>query len=127
MKIAFVTDDGQTITPHFGRATHYLIVELENGEIKERLMVPKFLHHTTNHDHNAPHDENEMSHENKHALMFKSIEDCDLLVANGMGYSVKEAAAVYNISVITTGERHIELALQLYLAGSLENNERLVH
>lgn len=125
MKIAFVTDDGQTITAHFGRATHYLIVEVENGEVKERLLVPKFMHHTPGQEHH--HHDDDMSHEEKHARMFKSIEDCDLLVANGMGYMAKESAAAYNIEVITTGERHIDMALQLYLAGNLENNEHLVH
>ena len=32
MKIAFVTDDGVTITQHFGRAGKYLVVEVEEGK-----------------------------------------------------------------------------------------------
>ena len=32
MKIAFVTDDGETISQHFGRASKYLVVEVDGGK-----------------------------------------------------------------------------------------------
>ena len=32
-KIAVVTDDMSTISPHFGMARHYLVYEVEAGEI----------------------------------------------------------------------------------------------
>jgi predicted Fe-Mo cluster-binding NifX family protein len=31
MKIALITDDGQTISQHFGRAPYYLVVTIEEG------------------------------------------------------------------------------------------------
>jgi len=36
MKIAFITDDGKTISRHFGRAAHYLVVELAENQILKR-------------------------------------------------------------------------------------------
>jgi predicted Fe-Mo cluster-binding NifX family protein len=33
MKIAAITDDGKTISQHFGRAPYYLVVTVENGQI----------------------------------------------------------------------------------------------
>jgi predicted Fe-Mo cluster-binding NifX family protein len=31
MKIAIVSDDGMTISQHFGRATYYVVVSVENN------------------------------------------------------------------------------------------------
>ena len=39
MKIAAITDDGQTISMHFGRAQYYLICTVENGEITAPLII----------------------------------------------------------------------------------------
>ena len=44
MKIAFVTDDGMTITQHFGRAGKYLVVEIEDGKEISRELRDKFGH-----------------------------------------------------------------------------------
>jgi predicted Fe-Mo cluster-binding NifX family protein len=33
MKIAAITDDGRTISQHFGRASHYMVVTIEDGKI----------------------------------------------------------------------------------------------
>ncbi len=33
MKIAAITDDGKTISLHFGRAQQYLVATVENGQI----------------------------------------------------------------------------------------------
>jgi len=40
MKIAFVSDDGITISRHFGRATYYVVVEIENGTISHKEIIP---------------------------------------------------------------------------------------
>ena len=44
MKIAFITDDGKTISRHFGRAGQYLVVELAEGQILKREMRDKIGH-----------------------------------------------------------------------------------
>jgi hypothetical protein len=36
IKIAAVTDDGVTISPHFGRARYYEVLTIENGAIAKR-------------------------------------------------------------------------------------------
>ena len=54
MKIALVTEDGQTISQHFGRAAHYLVVTIEDGKIIGRQLRDK-LGHT--HFANTPHVE----------------------------------------------------------------------
>jgi predicted Fe-Mo cluster-binding NifX family protein len=54
MKIAFVTDDGENVSAHFGRATHYLVVDVENGKETGRELREKLGHahfHTEEHQH----------------------------------------------------------------------------
>ena len=52
MKIAIVTDDGKTISRHFGRATHYLVVTAEDGKIIERELREKLGHqHFSSEEH----------------------------------------------------------------------------
>ena len=46
MKIAAITDDGITISQHFGRAPLYVVVTLEEGKIVSKETRPKAGHHT---------------------------------------------------------------------------------
>ena len=41
MKIAAITDDGKTISLHFGRAQQYLVATVENGQIVNRELRDK--------------------------------------------------------------------------------------
>ena len=53
MKIAAITDDGKTISQHFGRAAYYLVATVENGQIVDREMREKLGH---SHFSNEPHE-----------------------------------------------------------------------
>ena len=44
MKIAAITDDGVTISQHFGRAPYYLVYTVEDGEIVDRELREKLGH-----------------------------------------------------------------------------------
>ena len=44
MKIAVITDDGKTISQHFGRAPYYLVLTIEEGKIVSREMRDKMGH-----------------------------------------------------------------------------------
>ena len=41
MKNAIITDNGKTISQHFGRASHYMVVTLDEGKIIDRHMRDK--------------------------------------------------------------------------------------
>jgi predicted Fe-Mo cluster-binding NifX family protein len=41
MKIAFITDDGKTISQHFGRASYYLVLIIEDEKETERQLREK--------------------------------------------------------------------------------------
>ena len=44
MKIAVITDDGKTISQHFGRALHYQVLTIEEGKVVDREMRDKLGH-----------------------------------------------------------------------------------
>ena len=45
MKIAIATDDGQTISAHFGRARAYAVLTVRDGVVIERELRPKSAPH----------------------------------------------------------------------------------
>jgi hypothetical protein len=83
IKIAAVTDDGKTISPHFGRATKYVVITVEEGKITAREVREKAGHHDFHHDkeHKHEHRDDERGRGfgkhsgEKHRLMFKAIPD----------------------------------------------------
>ncbi|MEN6409046.1 MAG: cupin domain-containing protein, partial [Anaerolineaceae bacterium] len=51
MKIAFITDDGKSISQHFGRASYYLVLTVEEGKIVNREMRSKLGHNQLGGEH----------------------------------------------------------------------------
>lgn len=45
MKIAIVTEDGRTISQHFGRAPYYAVLTVEDGIVTGRELRPKSAPH----------------------------------------------------------------------------------
>ena len=64
MKIAFPTNNGKRINAHFGYATHYLVVTVENGAEIAREMREKDSHAGKHDDHH--HDGNGHGHQHNH-------------------------------------------------------------
>lgn len=125
MRIAFPTDDGSTIHRHFGQATQYTVVEIQDGVEAGRALRNKTSHqHGHSHDHNHGHDHNQ-GHD--HNSMFAPVADCQVLIAGGMGTPAYAAAEAAGLAVILTAERTIDNALQAYLAGALVNQPALAH
>lgn len=136
MKIAFVSDDGKTISAHLGRAAYYVIVQVEDGQILSRQLLHKGDFHAQREEKHGcgSHDHADREHrglgehaEEKHSSMFASIVDCDLLIARGMGYGAKRGLQQLGIQPLLTDIRDIDQALQAYLAGRLEEHPERVH
>lgn len=132
MKIAFVTDDGITITKHFGRAGKYLVVEVGEGKEVSRDLRDKMGHKqfhtikredksTDRHSHDNPADHS------KHMQMMAAIEDCDVVVCGGMGRGAFRSIVSLGKEVFMTNAGDINDALSAYLAGELVNMSDLVH
>jgi predicted Fe-Mo cluster-binding NifX family protein len=132
MKIAVITDDGKTISQHFGRAQYYLVATVENGQIVNREMRPKLGH---NHFSDRPHEEGEHGHHhgtdsashNKHMQMSETIMDCEALLCRGMGRGAYESMKVRNIRPIVTDIAEIDEAVLAYANGQIIDHVEKLH
>ena len=132
VKIAFVTDDGTTICPHFGRAHYYEVVTLENGNISHRERREKSGHHTfssSEHHHEQESGEHgfDGTSRRKHESMIATIADCQVLVTRGMGAGAYKHLSEANITPIVTSFGDIDSAIHEYVNGNLVNHIERLH
>ena len=117
-KIAAVTNDGVTITGHFGMAEYYRVITIEGGQVttEEQRAKP---HHTV-------HPEHIQGEHHEHQDMFAPIRDCQVLLCGGMGTPAHEKAEAVGLQVIMTSG-NINEAVRNYLDGSLISDPQRVH
>jgi len=130
MKIAVVTNDGETISQHFGRSMYYKIYSIESGKITNRGMRRRgtghFAQQATSSFH-EPHYDPQGRHgydadaQSRHASMAAEISDCDVLIAGGMGSGAYESFKAAGLDVVLTDRYSIEEVVESYLNGSLKN------
>ncbi len=131
MKLAIITDDGKSISQHFGRATHYLVITIEEGkeinrEMREKLGHSQFSAVGPEEHHGERHGFDESSH-GKHAQMAGSISDCQAVICGGMGMGAYESMRRLNIQPLVTDLSDIDQAIQAYIDGKLVDHTELLH
>jgi len=121
MKIGVVTDDGRTVSPHFGMAKFYLVFEIEGGVIKGKEMRPKawHQHHGGGHDVGGVADEGEAH--SGHGEMLSNVRDCEALVARGMGRPMHDAIVRMGIRPYVTRLATAEEVAGAYIDGTLDD------
>jgi predicted Fe-Mo cluster-binding NifX family protein len=125
MKIAAISEDGTSISQHFGRAPVYVVVTVEDGKIVSKETRAKAGHHAfaATHSDLASGERHgyDAGSQAKHASMAETIADCQVLIAGGMGWGAYESMKSYNIEPVVTDVESIDEAVKLYLAGKLPN------
>jgi predicted Fe-Mo cluster-binding NifX family protein len=116
-KIAFATDDGETVGQHFGKTKLYAVADLEQAG-EQGLEQRAKWHHGMQENHAQPHS---------HDSMFEPIQDCQVLVVGGMGQPAYQSARAQGLEVILTGEKSIAAAVEAFRSGNLVSDERRVH
>lgn len=132
MKIAVITEDGTTISQHFGRAPYYLVVTAEDGKIVSKEKRDKTGHHTfASHEeeHLAPGERHGFDEgaQTRHASMMSNITDCQVLLAGGMGWGAYESLKGNGIQPVITDVENIEEAVKLHIEGKLPNLMERLH
>lgn len=132
LKVAFVTDDGTTISQHFGRAQYYEVVTIENGIITHRERRDKAGHHTfqgqgEHGEHHGPNHGFDEHSQGKHRMMTANIIDCRMVVARGMGNGAYQHMLNANIKPIITNNKTIDDAVQEIIKGTIVNHEEKLH
>ena len=132
IRIAFATDDGTSISAHFGRAKYYEVVQIQEGIAIHRERREKPGHHTLgqteqHHDHgNAHHGFDEASHA-KHAGMVRPIMDCQVMVARGMGAGAYHHITQAQIIPVLTSNTTIDEAVQEIINGTIVDHVDRLH
>ena len=132
MKIAAISEDGFTISQHFGRAPYFVVLTIEEGKIVDKETRPKAGHHTF-----AAHEPPKLAPgerhgydagaQSRHADIAEVIQDCQVLVAGGMGWGAYESMQKYGIKPIVTDVKGIYDAVLLYLKGKLPDLMERLH
>jgi predicted Fe-Mo cluster-binding NifX family protein len=132
MKIAAITDDGQTISQHFGRAPYYLVATVENGAIVNRERRDKLGHaHFANEPHEGdqpgqPHGFGPVA-QNRHVQMAEAIADCQALLCGGMGAGAYQSMAERGIKPVVTEIASIDEAVMAYVEGKIVDRTDWLH
>jgi predicted Fe-Mo cluster-binding NifX family protein len=131
MKIAVVTDDGATISQHFGRAPYYVVLTVEDGQITAREQRDKFAHHhgSAEQHHEEQHHQGHSGAEAdaQHSRMLSPIGDCQVLLARGMGYGAYASLQQAGVKPLVTDVANIDEAVQSYLQGQLVDHTERLH
>ncbi len=119
MKIALATLNGNTVTGHFGRTKAFVVVELDDGvEVNREL---REVGSCNQGDHPDP------GHRRRHHDLVDTVQDCDVVIAGGMGLPVQERLEAADISVTLTDIRSIDEAIQAYSTGSIAHDPNRAH
>jgi predicted Fe-Mo cluster-binding NifX family protein len=132
MKIAAITDDGETISQHFGRAPYYLVVTVEEGKITDREMRDKLGHaHFANEPHepdrpDQPHGFGFAAHD-RHTRMAQSVADYEAVLCRGMGAGAYNSMQKLGIKPVLTDIASIDDAVNANIEGSIVDHVDKLH
>jgi predicted Fe-Mo cluster-binding NifX family protein len=132
MKIAAVSDDGMTISQHFGRAAYYVGVTVQDNQIVARERREKMGHTQfggeTHVEGNDPRGHGfDPASQSRHARMANAITNCQVLLARGMGAGAYESMRAAGIRPIVTDIPTIDEAVKAYLDGALVDHTERLH
>jgi predicted Fe-Mo cluster-binding NifX family protein len=119
MKIALPTNDGVSMSEHFGRSAAFLVFDIENGQIKSRETRANAGCHS--------HAEGACNHggtdqPDSHAGIVAVLADCSVVLSGGMGGRAAEALKVAGISAtVVAASGPAESVISAYLAGKLSS------
>lgn len=128
MKIAAITDDGETISRHFGRAVYYLVATIEDGKITGRQLRDKpgrsqFVARL----HEVGHSGRRHGADAEHLQWAESINDCEALLCGNIDVSVYESMKAQGILPIVTDIAEIDEAALAYARGEITDYVENAH
>lgn len=123
MKIAAITDDGKTISAHFGHAEKCAVIEVEDGHVIGQELRDKPGRAGGDHDHD--HDHHGGSHHHGQHRFHEKLavmEDCQVVLCRGMGNPAYDKLVQAGLKPILTDIVDIETAVQAYIVGTITDD-----
>jgi predicted Fe-Mo cluster-binding NifX family protein len=137
MKIAIVTDDGQLVSQHFGRAKQFLVAEIAGETIVSRELRPNpgcqgLGHgpHTERRGHPGAQPDCHGSGAGaagSHQRVVSAVSDCEAVIAGGMGWGARESLLACRVRPIITEIQDIDAALLAYARGTITDHADWTH
>jgi predicted Fe-Mo cluster-binding NifX family protein len=139
MKVAIVTDDNRTISPHFGRAQYYLVYEIQDGRVLSKEVRPKSSHnHHEMMNLHSHYEEEKISTElephqgaaseaSLHDKMLSNVRDCEAIIARGMGVGMYGSIRQLGITPYVTSTELADDAVQAFIKGTLDDHIERLH
>ena len=116
MRIAIPTNDGTSISEHFGRSAAFLIFETENGRITSRAMKTNGAHH----GQGACGHHSTESKPHSHSGIVAALKGCEVVICAGMGSRAAEALKTNGVTqIVVTTPGPAEEIVSAFLAGKL--------
>lgn len=135
MKIAVVTDDGTTVSQHFGLARYYAVVTVEGKQVLGREILDRSGTLLPVEEH-EPHQGlggqidchgTGTAAAAAHLRMVQPIKGCQALLARGMSWSARECLLDAGVRPIVTDIAGLDEAVQAYLDESIVDHVEVVH
>ena len=120
MKIAVPTNDGSSISEHFGRSAAFLLFDTGNSQITaSEMRANQGQHHHSEAgctgDHAGP------AEPHSHQAIVNSIAGCEVVICAGMGRRASEALKQAGVrEVVVTAPGPAKEAVLTYLRGDLK-------
>jgi len=117
MRVAVASQDGETISAHFGRCACFIIFDIEDG----KALLKEVRQNAHSHDgegncHNPGHCDQPHSH----AALCQTLHDCQAALCYGMGWRAADELRQNGIQpVIVDRKRSPEETVALYAQGKL--------
>ncbi|MHB8104646.1 MAG: NifB/NifX family molybdenum-iron cluster-binding protein, partial [Dehalococcoidales bacterium] len=110
----------------------YVVATVENGKVVKKETRNKMGHQNfadNPHAEPAPGERHgyDTDAQSKHAQMAQSIDDCQVLLAGGMGWGAFDSLKSRGIETIITDVNDIDEAVNTYLKGELPNLMEKLH
>ncbi|MDE3164810.1 MAG: hypothetical protein KGN36_03315 [Acidobacteriota bacterium] len=118
MRIAIPTNDGVTVSVHFGRSAGFVVFETDGGAIvgRELRANPAAHNHSEREEH---HQHGEHGH--NHDGIVGALAGCDVVVCAGMGQRAADALRGAGIAAVVAAPAGTpEETLRAYLDGTLQ-------
>ena len=125
--IAIATDDGTTVSSHFGRALLYEVLSFSDGKVIKRERREKAGHQSFGDAESGPEHHGGEAHDQRHQTMVSPVLDCQAVIVRGMGQGAVEHLRRSNLLPVLTGLHTIEEVIGAIAAGSLDNDPGRIH
>lgn len=126
VRVAIATDDGLTVSEHFGQAGSYVVYEIEDGKIKGKETRPKASHSHPGGIHGSDHGQG-AGEQALHQSMLSNVADCQAVFARGMGWGMYQALKQSGMKPYLIEEASADDAVKAFIAGTLVDHYERLH